>query len=172
MDLGHILDSIKTHACPAAATIFACLVPRVCATYWVLQCVNPTLYSPPAGRVFGPLTLADSPPPAIITPMPHALSLEATPAPLISVTLAISPSSPPCISQAQPCQAISGQHCHRQLLTWKQPCYNPPCSTFLLHRCLWNHAPWLDPIPPPASPGSQASQAFVWLSPPRPWEPP
>ena len=99
-ELGYILDSMEIHPCSAAATIFAHLVPRVRATYRVIQRVNPTLYSPPVGLVFGPLTLADSPPPVtpppvVITPTPPALSLEAAPASLISVALLSPPSPPP-----------------------------------------------------------------------------
>ena len=118
----------------------------------------PRITPPPVGPLFGPLTLADTPP----TP---ALCLEApTPSPFTLITRVQT-----CV---QTCRFSSGRRRRLPSSTWTAPRFKPPHATFLLHRGMWNHAPWLDPMIPPFSPSSCAGQAFLWLCPPRPKEPP
>ena len=162
------------------SSIFWSLILQVCSTLQVLQRINPAPLPIPSGQVFGPLTLADSPPSTLsvnATPPlhPEVPCLEAPPLCLAASTPLPSPSKPShplpftCV---QTCQLISGQrHCH-QTSTWTLPRKLPSRVMFLLHCGLWNHAPWLDPLPSTFHPSSCAGQAFLWLCPPWPCKPP
>ena len=160
--------------------IFWSLIPQVRSTLQVLRRINPAPPPIPSGQVFGPLTLADSPPSTIsvdVTPplhpeapcpeAPHPCLVASSPSPPPS-----NPSHPSLITRVQTCRLVSGRRRHHQTSTWTPPRKSPSRVTFLLHRGLWNHAPWLDPLPSTFHPSSCASQAFLWLCPPRPRKPP
>ena len=160
------------------ATIFNTIVPQIQDAAAALQYINPSPPSAPVSPVFGPLTLADTPPPALPTskldvPLPAPapappITKPATPSALAADT----PPAPLTHPQAQTCRLISGRRRRRPLSTWTSPHFKPPRPTPLLHRGLWNHAPWLDPLPTKFHSSSHAGQAFLWLCPPRPREPP
>jgi len=176
-----------------ACSIFSTLIPRVQSTFNVLRRINPTPFSTPPGVVFGPLTLADSPPSTLVDRLPP-LCLEAFPgltsnltdpiasdpplspvpvlAPVPSTLPSFSPCPTPLADRVFPCRLVSGRRRRPLSSTWTAPRFKPLRGTFLLHRGLWNHAPWLDPLPTSFLPSSRAGQAFLWLCPPRPREPP
>ena len=162
------------------SSIFWSLIPQVRSTLQVLRRINPTPLPILSGQIFGPLTLADSPPSTLsvnATPPlhPEVPYLEAPPLCLAASTPSPSPSKPSHPSPftcVQTCRLISGCRRHHQTSTWTLPRKSPSWVMFLLHRGLWNHAPWLDPFPSTFHPSSRAGQAFLWLCPPQPHKPP
>ena len=162
------------------STIFWSLILQVRSTLQVLRRINPAPLPIPSGQVFGPLTLADSPPSTLSINMmpplhPEVPCLEAPPLCLAASTPSPPPSQPSHSSpftHVQTCRLVSGRRRRHQTLTWTLPHKSPSRVTFLLHRGLWNHAPWLDPLPSTFHPSSRAGQAFLWLCPPQPRKPP
>jgi len=165
--------------------ILTVLLQRIHIFTLVLQRTNPPLlFSLPTGTVFGPLTLADSPPSTLVDYLPplcleefpcltsnliDPIFSDLSPLPMLAPTPLPSPS---LVNRVFPCQLVSGCRCHPLSLTWTALHFKPPWGTFLLHCGLWNHAPWLDPLPTSFHPSSRAGQVFLWLCPPQPREPP
>ena len=99
--------------------IYTSLIPHIYNTSRVLQCTNPAPLLSPVGPTFGPLTLANTPPPALPTSKPDTPLPALAPAPPItkpatpSALAADTPLAPLTHPKAQPCRLISGRHRRR-----------------------------------------------------------
>jgi len=111
--------------------ILTVLLQRIHIFTLVLQRTNPPLlFSLPTGTVFGPLTLADSPPSTLVDYLPplcleefpcltsnliDPIFSDLSPLPMLAPTPLPSPSLVNCVF---PCQLVSGCRCHPLSLTW------------------------------------------------------